>query len=142
MAKTTAQNSTQTRIDPTAPFFAAVGGVDMAVALARTGLAEAQTRLAGLDLEPKAIVEDLNKQYADLAARGRSLVGRIRGQESTQTVVREAKKTTTRARTTTTQAKKAAGTAKSSAKATGTSAKRTAAAARKATQDAAATTGE
>src|SRR6188472_1912356 len=66
MART--NSITQNRIDPTRPFFAAVGTVDYAVHVART----AQTRL-----RPKALVgtvgetvDDLNKQYVDLAARG------------------------------------------------------------------------
>ena len=161
MART---NSTaQNKIDPTRPFYAAVGGVDVAVAIARTGIAEAQTRLAKVDFEPKALadgfqkearalpsrvealvsetVDDLNKQYVGLAARGRTLVSRIRRQEATQAARSEAKKTTSRAKTATTQTKKAAKTAKSSAKATGTSAKKTASATKRATQDAAAKTG-
>ena len=168
MART---NSTQqNKIDPTRPFFAAVGGVDIAVAYARTGLTEAQTRLAKVDFEPKALadgfqkeakaipsrvealvnekvaelsetVDDLNKQYVDLAARGRTLVNRIRRQEATQQAKAEARKTTSKAKTTRTQTKKAANTAKSSAKATGTAAQKTATATTKATQDAAAKTG-
>ena len=131
MART---NSTRSnKVDPTRPFFAAVGSVDIAVAYARG----AQTRLAKLDFEPKA----LNKQYVELAARGRTLVNRIRRQEATQQATAEAKKTTSKARTATTQTKKAASTAKSSAKATGNSAKKTASATKKATQGAAAKTG-
>jgi chromosome segregation ATPase len=180
MATTTNAN----RIDPTRAFYAAVGSVDVAVAFARTGLAEAQTRLAeaqtrladaqnrlaAVDLEPKVLVdglqkeakalpgrveallneyvtelggtvEDLNKQYADLATRGRTLVSRIRRQEATQEVATQAKRTTTRAKTATTQTRKAASTAKSSAKATGTSARKTASATKKATRGAAAKTG-
>jgi heparin binding hemagglutinin HbhA len=177
MAKTTTRTRTQTtpRVDPTRPFFAAVGGVDIAVGYARTGFAEAQTRLARVDLEPRSIagglqkeakalpgrveslvngyvaeltdtvsetVDDLNKQYVDLAARGRTLVKRIRNQEATEQLEAELKKTTARARTTTTQAKKATKTVRSSAKATGTSARKTAAAATKAVEDAAEKTGD
>jgi heparin binding hemagglutinin HbhA len=137
MART--NSITQNRIDPTRPFFAAVGTVDYAVHVART----AQTRL-----RPKALVgtvgetvDDLNKQYVDLAARGRTLVNRIRRQEATQQATAEARKTTSKARTTTAQTKKTAGTAKSSAKATGTSARKTATATKKAAQGAAAKTG-
>jgi hypothetical protein len=155
MART--NSITQNRIDPTRPFFAAVGTVDYAVHVART----AQTRL-----RPKALVgtvgetvDDLNKQYVDLAARGRTLVGRIRRQQATQDLKAEAEETTSRAKTTRTRAARTAdqaadsakksaratGTAakstRSSAKATGTSAKRTATAAKKATQSAAAKTG-
>ena len=46
--------------------------------------------------------------YAELVKRGESLVGRIRGQESTKATVKSAKTTVAKARTTTTQAKKAA----------------------------------
>jgi heparin binding hemagglutinin HbhA len=174
----TKSTSTPNRIDPTRPFFAAVGGVDIAVAYARTGISEAQSRLAKVDFEPKALVgglqkeakavpsrvvseitetvDDLGKQYVDLADRGRTLVGRIRRQQATQDLKTEARSTVSRARTTTTQAgrtaTKATDTAKksakagatrtkSSAKATGTTAKKTATAAKKATTAAAAKTG-
>ena len=61
MART---NSTKSnKVDPTRPFYAAVGSVDVAVAFARTGLTEAQTRLAKVDFEPKS-----------LATQGRTLV--------------------------------------------------------------------
>jgi hypothetical protein len=183
------------KANPIRPLYAAVGGVDVAVAAARTGLTEAQTRLTDVqtrltdvqtrlskvDVEPKALVgqgrtlvvarvdelqkvantlparveakinelvaelggtvEDINKQYVELAVRGKDLVARIRRQQATQDLKAEAKKTTTRAKTTATQAKKAASTASSSAKATGTGAKKTAGAAKKATQDAADKTG-
>ena len=46
--------------------------------------------------------------YAELVKRGESLVGRIRGQESTKATVKSAKTTVAKAKTTTTQAKKAA----------------------------------
>ena len=140
------------------------------LAEAQTRLADAQNRLAAVDFEPKVIVdglqkeakalpgrveaivneyvtdlggtvEDLNKQYDDLAARGRTLVNRIRRQEATQEVAAQAKRTTSRAKTATTQTRKAASTAKSSAKATGTSARKTASATKKATRGAAAKTG-
>jgi len=168
MAKT---NSTKSnKVDPIRPFYAAVGTVDIAVAAARTGISEAQVRLAKVDFAPKAIpaqvealvndavaelgetVDDLNKQYVDLAARGRTLVNRIRRQQATQDLEAAAKNTTSRAKATTTQTKKAANQAvkstaksaapaKSSAKATGTSAKKTATAAKRATTAAAAKTG-
>ncbi len=143
MARTNSR--AQNKIDPRRPFYAAVGGVDVAVAYARTGLTEAQTRLAKVDFEPKALADDLSQQYVDLAARGRTLVNRIRRQQATQDLKSEAKKTTSRAKTTaratTAQTKKAASTARSSAKATGTSAKQTATATKKAGQAAAAKTG-
>jgi len=176
------------KANPIRPLYAAVGGVDIAVAKARTGLTDVQTRLndvqtrlSKVDVEPKALVgqgrtlvvarvdelqkvantlparveakinelvaelggtvEDLNKQYVELAVRGKDLVARIRRQQATQDLKAEAKKTTTRAKATTTQAKKAANTAKSSAKSTGTGAKKTTGAAKKATTDAASKTG-
>jgi heparin binding hemagglutinin HbhA len=190
MART---NSTKSnKVDPTRPFYAAVGGVDAAVEYARNGFGEAQTRLAKVDFEPRALanqgrtivtarvdelqkeakalpsrveklvneyvsefggtVEDLNKQYVDLAARGRTLVNRIRRQQATQDTKKQAQTTTSRAKATGTSTKKTASqaacstsktakTAKSSAKATGTSAKKTAGSAKKATQGAAAKTG-
>lgn len=149
----------QNKVDPTRPFFAAIGSVDAAVGYARSGLSgaqnrfeQAQSRLAKVDLEPRALADGLQRealalpgrvealvtdtveQYVDLAARGRTLVNRIRRQQATQDLETEAKSTVTRARTTRTQTKKAASTAKSSAKATGTSARKTATAARKATK--------
>jgi hypothetical protein len=152
----------QNEADPTRPFYAAVGGFDVAIGYARTGLTEAQTFLSKVT-EPKAIadgvqkearalpgrvealvaeyVEDVNQQYVDLAARGRTLVNRIRGQQATKDAKAQARRTTTRAKTTRTQTKKAAGTARSSAKATGTSAKKTASATRKAAQGAVRKTG-
>jgi len=190
MAKT---NSTKSnKVDPIRPFYAAVGGVDVAVAYARTGLTEAQTRLAKVDFEPKALatqgrslvtarvddfqkeakalpsraqklvdayvaelgetVDDLNKQYVDLAARGRTLVNRIRRQQATQDLQAQAKNTASRAKATSTTTKKTASeaarstsrtakAAKSSGKATGTSAKKTADAAKKTAEGAAAKTG-
>jgi len=176
-----AQTIRTTKANPTRPFYAVAGGVDIAVAFARTGLNDVQARLAKVDREPRALVvqgattvkgrvdelqkeakalparfesrineliaelngtvDDLNKQYVELAVRGKDLVGRIRRQQATQDLKAETKKTTTRAKTTTTQAKKAANTAKSSAKATGTAAKQAAGAAGKATSDAASKTG-
>ena len=183
-----AKTITTAKANPIRPLYAAVGGVDVAVTYARTGLTDVQTRLsdvqtklAKVDVEPKALVGqgrtlvvgrvddlqkvanalpsrveakinelvaelgdtvgDINKQYVELAVRGRDLVARIRRQQATQDLKAEAKKTTTRAKTTTTQARKTAATTKSSAKATGTSAKKTASAAKKATQDAADKTG-
>ena len=197
-----AKTITTAKANPIRPLYAAVGGVDIAVAKARTGLSDVHTRLndvqtrlndvqtrlndvqnrlSKVDVEPKALVgqgrtlvvarvdelqkvantlparveakinelvaelggtvEDLNKQYVELAVRGKELVARIRRQQATQDLKAEAKKTTTQAKTTTTQAKKTASTAKSSAKATGTAAKKTAAAAKKAAEDAVHKTG-
>ena len=176
-----AKTISTTKANPVRPFYAAVGGVDVAVAFARTGLNDVQTRLAKVEREPKVLVgqvqkeakalparveariselvselnetvDDLNKQYVDLAARGRILVNKILGQQATQELEKQAKNTASRAKATGTSTKKTASqaarstsktakTAKSSAKGTGTSAKKTAGAAKKATQDAAAKTG-
>jgi heparin binding hemagglutinin HbhA len=165
-----AKTITTTKANPIRPFYAAVGGVDVAVAVARTGLTDVQTRLAKVEREPKALVgqvqaeakalparveakiselvadlngtvEDLNKQYVDLAVRGKNLVGRIRRQQATQDLKADTKKTVSKAKTGTTQAKKATSTARSSAKSTGTAAKKTATTAKKATTNAAAKTG-
>jgi membrane protease subunit (stomatin/prohibitin family) len=168
MARTTSTRSN--RVDPTRPFYAAVGSVDAAVAYARNGLSEAQSRLSKVDLEPRAIpgraqklvndyvadlgetVEDLNKQYVDLAQRGRTLLNRIRRQQATQdlkssagttrsTARSTAKRTAASTRRTAGAAKRTAGTATGSARATGTSARKTASAAGKATRSAAGKTG-
>jgi len=176
-----ARTITHTKTNPARPFYAAVGGVDAAVSIARNGISDVQARLSKVDIEPKALadqgralvltrveelqreaktvpsrleaklneivadlkpsVDDLNKQYVELALRGRDLVTRIRRQQATQDLVAETKNTTTRAKTTSTQAKKAASTARSSAKATGTSATKAADAAKKAATDAAGKTG-
>jgi heparin binding hemagglutinin HbhA len=132
MARTT--SFAQNKIDPTRPFFAAVGSVDAAVAFARHPKAipskvEALVNDYVTDLSDTVTgtVDELNQQYVDLAARGRSLVNRIRRQESTQRAKDEAKKTTSQSKTTGTQARKAADTATRSAK---TSAKETARTAR------------
>jgi heparin binding hemagglutinin HbhA len=82
MAKNSPKNksSQQIKVDPTSPFYAAVGSVDIAVAAARTGLTDVQTRLSRVDLEPKAIAEQgrtlvitrvdaLQKQAKTLPAR-------------------------------------------------------------------------
>lgn len=63
--------------------------------------------------------------YTELVKRGESLVGRIRGQESTKATVKSAKTTVSKAKTTTTQAKKATTTAQTAAKKATTTAKTT-----------------
>jgi heparin binding hemagglutinin HbhA len=142
MARTT--SFVQTRIDPTRPFFAAVGSVDAAVAFARDPKA-IPTKTAALVKESvtelsdtvTGTVDEWNQQYVDLAARGRNLVNRIRRQESTQRAKDEAAKTASQAKTTRTQAGRAADTASDSAK---TSAKASAKAARTSAKRAASTT--
>jgi heparin binding hemagglutinin HbhA len=102
--------------------------------------------------------------YGDLVTRGRTLVGRIRRQQSTKDAVAAAETTVTKAKTTRTQATKAAkktttaakktakkstttakkstGPSRSSAKATRTSAKKTVSSASRALTDAAAKVGD
>ena len=109
-------------------------------------------------------VEELSDTYGDLAARGKTLLTRIRRQQATQdaqaaagTTVAKAKTTRTQttksAKKTTSTAKRAAGTtgkaakktgatAKRNVKATNTSATKTASAAAKATTDAAEKVGD
>jgi len=83
MARTTSTRSN--KVDPTRPFYAAVGTVDAAVAYARNGLTEAQTRLARTDFEPRALaeqsrsvvtsrVEDLQKEAKALPTRAQKIV--------------------------------------------------------------------
>ncbi|HET7388443.1 MAG TPA: hypothetical protein VFJ19_17455 [Nocardioidaceae bacterium] len=131
-----------TQIDASRPFYAAVGAGDLAVEFARTRANDVQTRIARIDLDPTALREQALSGYADLAARGKSLVARVRRQQASADLAEQAEKTTTKAKTTATQARKSARTTKSSAKATGTSARKTAGAASKATKDAASKTGK
>lgn len=101
-------------------------------------------------------VAELNGSYTELAARGKSLVNRIRKQQATQdakaagkTTVAKAKTARTQttksasqsAATTKTAAKKTAGTAKRNVKSTTTAAKKTASASVEATTDAASKVG-
>ena len=51
MATTTKK---QFKLDATRPFYAAVGAGDLAIALARNGVADVQDRVAKIDVEPKA----------------------------------------------------------------------------------------
>ena len=52
MATTTKK---QFKLDATRPFYAAVGAGDLAIALARNGVADVQDRVAKTDFEPKAL---------------------------------------------------------------------------------------
>jgi ElaB/YqjD/DUF883 family membrane-anchored ribosome-binding protein len=107
---------------------------------------EVQTFPTRLQKLVDAQVATAGDTYADLVKRGESLVGRIRGQQSTQDAEAAAKTTVTKAKTTKTQATKSAkktatkarkAPAKSSAKATTTAAKKTATSATQAVVDAA-----
>ena len=95
--------------------------------------------------------------YGDLVKRGKTLVGRVRRQQSTQDTVAAAETTVTKAKTTRTQATKAAkktttaakktakkstGPSRSSAKATRTSAEKTVSSASRALADTAAKVGD
>jgi heparin binding hemagglutinin HbhA len=95
--------------------------------------------------------------YGDLVKRGKTLVGRVRRQQSTQDTVTAAETTVTKAKTTRTQATKAAkktttaakktakkstGPSRSSAKATRTSAEKTVSSASRALADTAAKVGD
>ena len=56
-----AKTISTTKVNPIRPFYAAVGGVDIAVAVARTGLTDVQTRLAKVELEPKALASQVRR---------------------------------------------------------------------------------
>lgn len=116
------------------PFYVYVGATDLAVEALRDAFADLQKRLGDVqadvvkltDVEPaalrtqaekvaKARREAIEKGIADLVKRGEDLVGRIRNQESTKEVVKEAKTTVAKAKTTRTQATKATKTASTAA---------------------------
>lgn len=207
------------KIDAKRPFYAVVGATDLVVEYARNytadvsaRLTDVQSRVAKIDLEPKALrdqartlvvsridevnedvkearttvesrakeartqveayvndaVAEVTETYGDLAARGRTLVERIRRQQATQDAEAATKTTVAKAKTARTQttksakgtastaksaakstarktsasAKKTAGTAKSSTKATATSATKAAEATAKAAGDAAEKVGD
>ncbi len=187
----------QLRIDASRPFYAVVGAGDLVVEYARHAATDVQTRVKGVELEPKALrdqartlvvsrvdelqaeakalpskaqalvneyvadlnesVSELNEAYVDLAARGRTLVTRIRRQQATQDAKAAAGTTKAKAKTARTQttksakkststaktaAKKTAGTARTNAKSTTTAAKKTAAATTDAVADGAAKVGD
>ena len=149
---------------------------DQAVTVVSSGVealaADAKARRTAIEARVGELSALATKQaqdaYADLTKRGETLVGRIRGQESSQATAAAAKTAVTKAKTTRTQAGKAAAststatkkaakkttksatttarkrssTAASSAKATATAAKKTTAAATKAAGDAAGKVGD
>lgn len=82
-----------------------------------------------------------NTVYADLAARGESLVTRVRKQQATEDLQARASRTTSQAKGAATTAKKGARSTTTRAKATTTSARKSADAAGKAAKDAAGKTG-
>jgi hypothetical protein len=127
--------------------------------VAEQQLAELRADALNLPVRLQKLVDDQVTQavvtYDELVRRGETLVGRIRGQQSTRDAAASAQTTTAKAKTTRTQAtkaaKKSASTAKktarkspatSSAKATGTAAKKTAAKTARATTDAASKVGD
>ncbi len=122
-------------------------------------LAELRADARNLPVRLQKLVDDQVAQavvtYDELVRRGETLVGRIRGQQSTRDAAASAQTTTAKVKTTRTQAtkaaKKSASTAKktarkspatSSAKATRTAAKKTAAKTARATTDAASKVGD
>lgn len=146
---------------------------------ARDAQARFEDRIDELQAEARALpgriedlvteyVEELNEAYGELASRGRTLVTRIRRQQSTNDAVAHAETTVAKAKTGRTQtskaaksgtrttkssatktartarstAKKTAGAASTNARATGTAAAKTASSAGKASGDAAAKVGD
>jgi heparin binding hemagglutinin HbhA len=75
--------------------------------------------------------------YGDLSERGRTLVNRVRGQQSTVQLKEQASQTASKAKAAKTTAKKSATSTKTSAKSAATSAKKTAKAAKPAAGDSA-----
>ncbi len=121
------------------PFYAVVGTGDLVVEKIR--------RLRSLpeNVQGRAFtaVDEAGELYAGLVSRGSRLVTRIRNQESTGRLERQAEQTVNQAkaaanatRRTATTAKRTASTAKSRTKATASAAKRTAAHATRAAVDA------
>ncbi|MBA3308932.1 MAG: hypothetical protein H0U28_02585 [Nocardioidaceae bacterium] len=147
------------RISEATPLYAVVGAGDLAVQKIRDARAELSARAATpehlmtLPAKARAVLGDAvasaESRYDDLAGRGKHLVTRVRNQEATVDLEKQAKTTASRAKATSTSAKKTAATAKESAaatekpatttkrsaKATTTSAKKTASAAKKAAVD-------
>ena len=93
---------------------------------------KAQTVALGLAGE---VAGKADAVYGDLLTRGRSVVGRIRRQKSTQDLKKHAATTVRRTKATTTTAKKQASATRTSAKSASTAARKTASAAAKATAD-------
>jgi hypothetical protein len=175
---------TLTTITRSKPFYVVAGAGDLAVKTVRQVPAKLSTvRIERKDVEKavatlqaetaalpakaqtvavEAAVEVADRAdavYTELLTRGRKVVGRIRRQQATQDLKRDAATTVRRTKAATTTAKKSAATTRSAAKRTtttarkqaattrtatksaATSARKTAASARKATTDAAAKTG-
>ena len=72
MATTTKK---QFKLDATRPFYAAVGAGDLAIALARNGVADVQHRVAKIDVEPKALRDQalalVNERVEELQAEAK-----------------------------------------------------------------------
>lgn len=153
------------RTEAVRPLYAYVGVTDLVVERARDYVGDLQKQFAGVqkqvtsvELQPKALRDNVEKKvaelqadavafpgrvsdlvteqvdtvngiYADLAKRGEDLVARIRKQESTQATVKNAETTAAKAKTTTTQARKATST---TTKKASSSAKKTSTTAKKA----------
>lgn len=135
----------------TRPLYAVVGATDLVVERARSytadvqaRVAEVQSRVGKIDLEPKALrdqartlvasrpqvesyvtdaVAEVTEAYGDLAARGHKLVQRVRNQQSTRDAEAATQTTVAKAKTARTQttksAKGTAATAKTATKSTG-----------------------
>lgn len=152
--------SDQTKIRP---LYAVVGAGDLVVERIRLRklaldptIEQLQSVPATLRALPERVqaraseaVDGAGDTYADLVARGSRLVTRIRNQESTERLERQAEQTVNQAKgaatatkRTATTAKRSATTAKSRASATATAAKRTATQAKQAAADAAEKVGD
>jgi hypothetical protein len=111
------------------------GDVEKAVSTLRaeTVALPAKAQTAAVDLAV-GVADRADAVYGDLLTRGRRVVGRIRRQQATQDLKRDATTTVRRTKATTTTAKRGAAETASAAKGTSTTAKKSAAkATRKAT---------
>jgi len=142
--------STRSIKTPT-PVYAFVGIGDLAVEklrdvrLPKTDVKTVQDQMQTAPAKAQAAVTSAfhdaltqaNTVYGHLATRGETLVTRIRGQEASAELRKQAGRTATQAKATKTTAKKATKSTRSRAKATTTSAKKTAEAGGEATKSAA-----
>jgi heparin binding hemagglutinin HbhA len=130
-----------TGTDLSKPFYAAAGGVDLAVAQLRrlpAKAAELQGELAKakqLDVEQLrttvtrtagAASDRATETYDELVDRGRKLITAIRNQAATKQLEEQLRQTTRRAKATATTARASVSRTRSSAKATTTTAKKSA----------------
>ena len=150
-----------TTITRSKPFYVVAGAGDLAVKTVRQVPAKLSTvRIERKDVEKavstlqaetaalpakaqtaavEAVVEVADRAdavYTELLTRGRKVVGRIRRQQATQDLKRDAATTVRRTKAATTTAKKGAATTRSAAKGTTTTARKQAAGTKKATKSA------